>query len=233
MDKDVYPDVNASVRLVREMTDFFQGFLFVNRVLVFGSFAVGSWDRWSDIDMLIVTDSSSSQYWQLFDALQQHKPILHHHTFTPYVEPAGGNVLGIVFQDESVFHNLDLNFMSLREFLVPSNLERFGYTKELYRAKDRIWINQDSTSYPAVDVNLDERRIGIGIHWTKKAIKKRLRGADDVDSLTTASARLKEIMQGFPKDIPMPGGNICRLARLYIKIVDQVLGQENHDKFPS
>ena len=232
-----HPNVNAASRLMQETTDHFASYPFVNHVLLFGSFARGESDRWSDVDMLVVTNGGTSQQWQLFDGLRQHKPILHHHIFTPHAEPAGGNVLGIVFKNESVFHNLDLNFMSLTQFSLQNSLDRFGPTKKLYASNSHNMSfprRRESTNLASLDthphthdmlvISSDETRIGMGIHWTKKAIKRVLRGDGNIDELIKAFARLKEIMQDSPKDMPTSRGNICRVARTYIKIADQVLG---------
>lgn len=220
-----YPDPNASLRILNELTSFFSQCSFVNRMFVFGSHARGDWDRWSDIDMLFITSNGFPDQWLLFDRLRQYKAILHHHTFTPQTELSGGNVLGIIFEDESVFHNLDLNFMPLHEFLVPKKLERFGEIKLLYLTTQDELNDEKSGFLPTFAVDVDERRIGMAIHWTKKAIKKVLRGETTLDDLQTTSLRLKEIMSQFPEDRPMQGGNICHVARTYLQISDTVLAQ--------
>lgn len=220
----VYPDQTALPRLLKELTEFFTQFLAVNRIFTFGGMARGDWDRWSDIDLLIVTRSGSGQQWQLFDKLARHKPILHHHPFVS-MEPSGGFVPGIVFEDESVFHILDLNFMSLAECQSPQALARFGKLRELLTAGEGyLELESENSAWPKSQTeNPDEQRIGAGIHWTKKAIKKILRGSGSIDELTTTSTRLKEIMLDFPEDKLMPGGNICHLARQYIKIANFLL----------
>jgi predicted nucleotidyltransferase len=217
----IYPDQNALPRLLKELTEFFAQFPGVSRIFTFGSMARGDWDRWSDIDLLIVTRSGSGQQRQLFDKLARHKPILHHHPFVS-MEPSGGFVPGIVFKYESVFHILDLNFMSLAEYQSPQALARFGKLRELFTAgEDYLEFEGENSAWPKPQIDdPDEQRIGAGIHWTKKAIKKILRSSGSIDELTTTSTRLKEIMLDFPEDKLMPGGNICHLAREYIKIAD-------------
>lgn len=221
----VYPDQNALARLLKELTEFFAQFPSVNRIFIFGSMARGNWDRWSDIDLLIVTRASSAQQWEIFDSLCQSKPILHHHAFIA-MKPSGGFVPGIVFEDESVFHMLDLNFVSLAQYQSPQALARFGKFRELFTAgEDCLELERENgTCFKPPIENPDEQRIGAGIHWTKKAVKKSLRGSDNIDELVTTSAHLKEIMLDFPEDKTMPGGNICHLARQYIKIADFLSG---------
>jgi predicted nucleotidyltransferase len=133
----VYPDQNALARLLKELTEFFAQFPSVNRIFILGSMARGNWDRWSDIDLLIVTQAGFEQQWQIFDSLRQFKPILHHHPFIS-VEPSGGFVPGIVFEKESVFHILDLNFMTFTEFQSPQALDRFGPIRNLFAAEGNV-----------------------------------------------------------------------------------------------
>lgn len=198
----IYPDQNALTRLLKELTEFFTQFPTVKQIYTFGSMARGDWDRWSDIDLLIVTRSGSEQQRQLFNKLARHKPILHHHPFV-LMEPSGGFVPGIVFENESVFHILDLNFMSLAECQSSQALARFGKLRELFVAGEGyLELESENSAWPKPQIdNPDEQRIGAGIHWTKKAIKKILRGSDSIDELTTTSTRLKEIMLDFPERV--------------------------------
>lgn len=184
--------------------------------------ARGDWDRWSDVDLLIVTQAGSGQQWQLFNLLRQHKPILHHHPFI-LMEPSGGFMPGIAFEDESVFHFLDLNFMALDEFQSPQSLERFGSLRDLYNFNGNRPKKDEHSSYTHVAENPDEKRIGMGLHWVRKAIKKTLRGVDNWEELTATSTRLKEIIEDYPEDVLTPGGNICRLTRHYIEIAHYLL----------
>jgi hypothetical protein len=139
------------------------------------------------------------------------------------MEPSGGFIPGIVFEDESLFHILDLNFISLAEYQSPQAWERFGMLRELYSSpEDHLESNAVSSQKPEIE-NPDERHIGAGIHWTKKAIKKVLRGSGNSDELAATSTRLKKIMLDYPEDIRTPGGNIYLLARRYIEIADFLL----------
>ena len=218
----IYPDQNALTRLLKELTEFFAQFPSVKRIFTFGSMARGDWDRWSDIDLLIVTQAGSEQQWQIFNNLDQFKPILHHHAFI-LIEPSAGFVPGVVFENESVFHMLDLNFISLTEYKSPQALERFGKLRELFTSdENQLEKGEVFPHIPDLE-SPDEQRIGAGIHWTKKVAKKILRGSGYIDELAVTTTRLKEIMLDFPEDKPMPGGNICYLARQYIKIADFLL----------
>ena len=122
---------------------------FVQRVLVFGSFARGEADRWSDIDLLVVT-ANRMQFWQVFTTLARHRTILWRSRFVPQCDPSGGYVLGIVFEGESVFHNVDLNFMTLAEYHMPDALNRFGTMKEVYAA-ETLNSNTDDGTLPTTE----------------------------------------------------------------------------------
>ena len=213
-----YPDKQASLRIIEELTILFAQFDFVSHIFLFGSYARGSWDRWSDIDFLLVTGGGFAQQWQLFTALQRQKAVLHHHTFTPKVEPCGAHVLGIVFRNESVFHNLDLNFLSVTEFESQKNLARFGQLKRLYFSNNCQTKIDEVTHVPDFAIDPQERKIGNRLHWTKKAIKQTLRQKSAPTELQRQLLLLDEMMKTYPEDKPMLGGNICQLARIYLEI---------------
>ena len=173
----VYPDVGGPQRLLYEIGTFFLDFACVDKVFGFGSWSRGQWDRWSDIDILLIVKGEVSHYGRLFTALSEFKPILYHGTLTPYVEPAGGNLLGIVFRDESVFHWLDLNFLTHEDYRVQANLERFGPLRELASTN----ASPNGSLPPAVDyprqmLSADElvveQSIFSQLFWTRKAVKK-------------------------------------------------------------
>ncbi|MCP4427106.1 MAG: nucleotidyltransferase domain-containing protein [Chloroflexi bacterium] len=222
----VYPDETAPARLLEELTGFFAQFPVINQILTFGSMARGGWDRWSDVDLLVVTHGGSGQQWRLFNRLRQYKPILHHHPFV-LMEPSGGFIPGIAFEDESVFHLLDLNFISLSEFQSPGALERFSPMRNLFVSNVNNPESDECPPYKPIAENQDEKRIGMGLHWVKKAVKQVLRGSDNYDKLVKTSTHLKEIMADFPKDILTPGGNICQLARRYVEIADFLSGNQS------
>ena len=50
-----------------------------------------------------------------------------------------------------------------------------------------------------------------------------LRGQPTLENLKDMSERLKAVMTDYPKPVPAPGGDICRLGRAYIKIADHLL----------
>jgi hypothetical protein len=217
------PDPDGPQRLADEITAFFSQLDFVQRVMAFGSLAGQRWDRWSDLDLIVVT-ASHTQYRMVFHRLCAHKPVVHHGVFTSCVEPAGGYVLGIVFEGESVFHCLDLNFLTLAEYRALGTLDRFGATRDLY-VNEAGWADEadEPPQHRVALQHPDEARIYDAIHWTKKSAKKMLRGQDTRHELRACAERLRAVMNDYPDSPLFPGGDICRLAHTYLLIADQLL----------
>jgi Nucleotidyltransferase domain len=212
MDKLAFPDPNRAHRLTEELTSFLADLPYVERILLFGSRARHTADRWSDIDVVVVTRSTSDS-WLLYKALGNSRPILYHHPLTPHVEPCGGNLLGAVFFGESVF---------------PEAIKRFGEFHELYVCDPHnlaIPTVTGETQSPICHdpVTPDEERIGIALHWAKKAVKKFLRGTGSQAELLQTSNTLKQVLQDFPNGLPLPNGDICQLAQTYLNIAGDLL----------
>ena len=98
------PEMDRPETLAFERGSFFGGFRCVEGCFVFGSLARGEWDRWSDIDILLTLGQCEDCYWRLFAALCQWHHVIYHGRVETAVQPAGGCVLGIVLEGESVFH---------------------------------------------------------------------------------------------------------------------------------
>jgi hypothetical protein len=136
-------------------------------------------------------------------------------------EPSGGHVLGIIFEDASVFHCVDLNLMTVREYQAAGSFERFGAIKELYQSDTNPTPGaQDQAEIASEIEDPDEARIKVGIHFTKKAAKKVLRGEDALADLRQWAAHLKLVMADYPVVADRP---IVRLAQIYVEIADLLL----------
>lgn len=194
----------------------------VQRVLVFGSFAREQSDRWSDIDILVVT-TNRGQFREVFSGLAEYKPIVWRGRFVPQVQPFGGNILGIVFDGESVFHNVDLNFMTLAEYHKPDALNRFGVLKELYASAAPISAADNRDIPTAEPEHSDNWRIFEAFHFTKKAIKQILRGAAAYDELHQRSDQLRRILNDYAPDVKTPFGKIGWLAHEYLAMAETLL----------
>ncbi len=226
----LYPDPARPQQTAETLCHFFSELPFVYQVVVFGSLAQGSSDRWSDIDLLVVTQGKAD-YQALLESLREYKPVLYHAPIRQSVEHPGRHALGIVFKDESIFHNLDLNFMSLSEYNCVGALDWFGPKVDYYIGS--AWEKQVTSEYPArgstpagdfeIAPSTDELRIDSACYWTKRALRRVLRTKQGLGELEKRCVELKEVMHSFPDSCLTPGRNICQLARTYITIAEYVL----------
>jgi hypothetical protein len=209
---------------MHEIKELFMMLPFVARVCVFGSLARDEWDRWSDIDMIVVT-ANQSDFRKVHQHLSQHKSIFHHSGF---MMPIGWCVLGNVFEGESIFHCLDLNFMTLSEYQTEGTLTRFGHISELYSATiDSVKDDISPTADAENAQNAENTRIYEAVHFTKKAAKKLLRKTGTVEELQRCLAQLKFTMRDYPENFTVPSGAIGRLAQNYIDIAERLLGDQH------
>jgi hypothetical protein len=219
----LYPNPNRTEELLHDFNEILSQLSFVRRVMIFGSHARHEQDRWSDLDMIVVTNRRQD-FVTVYETLCQHKPIVHHNPLTPQVEPCGGHLLGVIFEGESVFHNLDLNFLLVSEYQLPNALDRFGRIKTLYKADKQFETPEDEPTMisPRIE-NPDEIRISNALHWTKKSVKKALRQGTSLEDVKTRRDALKQVMDGYDEDIVLPNGNITRIAKTYIQLADLLL----------
>jgi predicted nucleotidyltransferase len=218
----LYPEPDRNVRLLDELETFFAGLPAVRRVLVFGSFGRGKIDRWSDIDMLLVT-ADPTQFGPVFAVLARHKPIRYRGTFTPQVEQGGGRVLGIVFEDESVFHCLDLNFLGEADYLAPGALDRFRHLQERWVNAGPLIADGQGPVLAAEEENPDEYRLAAALHFTKKAIKQILRRGKGHAGLARRVDALRLALSECPVRKVTPRGDIQYMARLYLSMAEVLL----------
>jgi Nucleotidyltransferase domain len=213
----LYPPAGRPAQLAALLCGFFAALAPVRRVVVFGSQATGGGDRWSDVDLLVVTPQLSD-YRQVLAALHAYKPIVHHAPVRPSTDHPGLHALGIVFADESVFHSLDLNFMALAAYQAPGALRWFGLTRECYAADGPDPVSESEAAPALPPPDLDELAIDAANYWTKRAARRVLRGQGSRDDLARRARDLGALARCAPADCSMPGGNPCRLARTYLAI---------------
>jgi predicted nucleotidyltransferase len=217
----LYPDAERLPHLANELSSFFARMPSVVRVMVFGSLARGEADRWSDLDLIVVT-SSRAHFQPVFARLPQFKPIMHHTPFTLHTDSDAAYVLGIVFTGESVFHCLDLNFLTAAQAQMPGALQRFGVLQTLYtREAEGTVIYEPVPPRPAEDPV--EKRINEAMHFTKKALKKLLRGKGTREELRPFADHLKSVLDDYPEGIIVPGGSIGLLAHSILDLAEVAL----------
>jgi predicted nucleotidyltransferase len=217
----LYPSADAVLALLDEVTRVLVQSSLVRTIMCFGSVARGTPDRWSDIDLIVVTDTRRA-FVDVLDCLQQHKPIVHRNQFVPYAEPSGGHILGILFEGCSVFHCIDLNLLTWQEYTAAELLARFGVTKEIYHSAVVVMPEHD-TEIAAEEEDPTEAEIKWRVHFTKKLIKKVLRGENRRDELAKYAALLRDVMRDYPADLMIAGRRIGYLATTYLQMADRLL----------
>lgn len=217
------PLPDALKRLFGDVTDTLTQAEYVRKIMCFGSVARGTPDRWSDIDLLVVTETRP-QFLDVLRCIETVKPILHRNHFVAHMEPAGGHVLGMTFQGESVFHCIDLNLLTSQEYQTDTALKRFGVIKTLYTSDQPMTAAiVDETSVESEVEDPHEARIKVAVHFTKKAVKKVLRGEADLEDLRQRSAALQQVMADYPSDLMINERHIGRLAHAYLNIAARLL----------
>lgn len=220
MSCDLNPNPTSLPRLFTEVCDCLSRLPNVAHILSFGSLARNAADRWSDLDLIVITAEQNQQQ-HLFTHLARHKSILHHGP-SGYAQPSGSYILGIVFTDESIFHCLDLNCLSLPEYNIPGTLNRFGQTVLLYsRQSPLIALPLDLTISPITE-HADEKRINEALHFTKKTLKRALRKTSSIAELRQRADYLQQVMADYPPVITFPSGHIGQLAHCYLKLALQM-----------
>jgi predicted nucleotidyltransferase/metal-responsive CopG/Arc/MetJ family transcriptional regulator len=218
---NVYPDATRLTALFEEIKVILAQLSFVSHIYVFGSLARQESDRWSDIDMVVVT-RTYQQFWDTWQHLHNVKPVLHHHPFSE-VEPIGAHALGNVFVDEAVFHCLDLNFLTTYEHQTPRAMERFGHLEMVYNHPNEVRSSTQDHRHFRQTLTPDEQKIATSLHFTKKNIKRVLRGQPAHDELRKFADSLRILMQVYSFDYQVVGGELGKVAQTYLLIADDVL----------
>jgi predicted nucleotidyltransferase len=214
----LFPDKSALLNLKTTLCAALAKMPQVYRIMLFGSFAREDYDAWSDLDMLVVT-AYQRDFWQVFLQLTHLKSVIHCSPFNPNVQPCGAFILGNVFADESVFHCVDLNFLSLAQLRQSDSLARFGLLQVVFnRDEAEIPLVEDRPTDPPPE-HPDEKRIANAQHFTKKALKKYLRQRGTLDDVYHFANYLEAIMQDYPPDMMVSGGNIGYVAHQYLEMV--------------
>lgn len=136
----------------------------------------------------------------------------------------GGYLLGVLFMGGSVFHNLDLNFMTIEQHTISENLERFGKLELHYQNSEKTIQLTASVNSQNDDLSITpyEQQLEYAIHWTKKAIKKVLRGQSTVEELHQTSTKLSQLLS-IPNAQWSERGDVCKVANVFLEIAEELL----------
>ena len=66
---NTFPDERAPQRLLTQLCSVLWQYPNVGSIAAFGSLAGGSWDRWSDVDLVVITDDDRIDCRDLYDYL--------------------------------------------------------------------------------------------------------------------------------------------------------------------
>jgi hypothetical protein len=219
----LFGDPRSPLLLQQDFTAYLARSSTVERVLLFGSLARGEWDRWSDVDLIVVT-AARSRFTDTIEVIHAYKQILHHNPFEPHAQLGGGHLLGVIFTDQSPLQNVDVNFFSLTELESPDALARFGKVQEIYNAGRAVIGAEEELIYSAPE-RPDDLPIRNGIHFVKKAAKKLMRGQGTKADLQRYTDTLKSVLASYPDGIVVPEGDVYRLAEMYVEIADSLLNE--------
>jgi nucleotidyltransferase-like protein len=218
----LYPDPARPATLATALCAWFANLPYVQRVAQFGSLVQGTADRWSDLDMLVVT-ARRRDCRDALAALHEHKPFLYHAPVRKSEKHPGANALSITFAGESPFNCLDLNFIALPDYAAPNSVDWLKPVRDCYVAPIGGFAAEAGDDY-AVD-ELDELEMAIdgACFWTRRAAKGLLRGKSGRDLLARRHEELVAALRGTPEDCAMAGGNICRAGRVWLAIAAVLL----------
>jgi len=224
MTSSIYPLENRPKTLQQDIVQLLAELDYVQAIYSFGSLLGDGWDRWSDIDLIVIT-SCHAGFYSLKRTLHQAKPIRHHHPLLP-AEPNGHHLLGVIFEDESVFHCVDLNLFTPDEVADRQALERFGAIQLVYKASELPVVVEACDEFSSQRLTAEEEQISVGIHFTKKHIKRVMRGQPAIDELRKWSDYLRETMRDYSENYQVVGGNIGWIAYRYLGIADDILNNQ-------
>ena len=213
---------NHLFTLLNQIEDILSSDKLVQGITRFGSWAKGTQDNWSDMDLIVVAHSHQC-FAKIFDNLRQLKSILYHAPLEFKPEPVGSHVLGIVFVDEHPFHCLDLNFL-IEADNTPAVLQRFGVLQaQFIRQSSAQAENCEDPLEGLFEQSITDRDIGSALHFTKKTTKRFLRGQGTREDALMNLERLRTIMSQYDEDIQVSNGQIGLLVRQYLNFCTSVL----------
>lgn len=218
----LYPDPARPATLAAELCAWFATLPYIHRVAQFGSLAQGTADRWSDLDMFVVT-ARRGDIRVALAALNEHKPFLHHAPVRNSEKHPGANALGITFAGESPFNCLDLNFIALADYATPDAIDWLEPVRDCYVTPAGSSAAEAGDDYPFDELDPLEMAIDGACFWTRRAAKGLLRGKSGRDLLERRHSELVTALRGTPDDCAMAGGNVCRVGRVWLAIAAVLL----------
>tara|TARA_Y100000589_G_scaffold226758_1_gene214272 strand:+ start:2177 stop:2872 length:696 start_codon:yes stop_codon:yes gene_type:complete len=216
------PEPDAPQRVCMELVDVITQIPDVISIAVFGSLADDSWDAYSDVDLLVVTDCLDTCAWQVADAIGQCKPVQFYRMFSSDRQPAGR----YWFADESPLTRLDISFHSSQTFAQLQDSGRYMdhpvAWRLLYQRDNGSTLVTTEQSRPIAlqSITADETHLGERIYRMVRAIKNDLRQQSFRYSLEDCINWLNEAITQT-QAITLIGGDGHALARACLVMARQ------------
>jgi hypothetical protein len=135
----------------------------VREITSFGSFATGTEDEWSDLDLLVACVEPEKTAWRAAGAIRAFKPVAYYRMFTGVPQPSGR----YWFENESPFLRLDISFHSTADHaIIVKTGVRADHpirTRSEYCAQSKPDLVSDELIYPpARALHIKESEIDVG-----------------------------------------------------------------------
>jgi predicted nucleotidyltransferase len=217
------PDPHGPERLRAEIASALAPLPSVRAISLFGSLAAGTADRWSDVDMLVACDDVETSQWTAAAAIRAAKSVLFYRMFSTAAQPSGR----YWFDGESVFHKLDVSFITPEEyaehFRAPSRLGYPVTLREIHRNDAPRGAMSHAAPY-VCQITERETLIGTWIVYAENTIRATLRGQQPRRSLFEVSENLAQSLEGISRDACMAGGAIGGVAYPVLDIARHLAG---------
>jgi len=227
---ELYPELNHNRTLVRQLTAFFAVQPSVYEISIFGSLAADTADRWSEVDLIVVTVHEVDQL-ALFMKLRDELPVIYHRPFLRDTHVPGAYVSGILLEDASPFHLVNLHFLTLAEREDPAALARYRGLRKLHQMLTIPFPPPpllDDTPPPEAET-VEEARIYDAANALRRALRRVLRRHMETTALTEPLGVVEDLLAAYPDGLPSPHGDVCVLAARYSKMAEMVINAEHEN----
>lgn len=214
---ELYPELHHNRALMKRLTAFFAVQPAVYEVAVFGSLAADLADRWSEVDLIVVTAYMGDQL-PVFARLRGTLAVVYHRPFMRDTHVPGAYVSAMLLAGESPFHLVNLHFLSLAERANPSALERYRGLRQLHRMLTVPWPPVPTTYDPVPNEaeTVDEARVYAATNTLRRMLRQVLRRQVAPADLGVPVAALRGLLADYPDGLPTAHGDVCAVAARYL-----------------
>jgi hypothetical protein len=228
---ELYPQLQQNRELVKRLTGFFAVQPQTYEIAVFGALAADTADRWSAVDLIVVTAHTEDQP-TLFATLRDHHTVIYHRPFMRDPNGPGAYVYGVLLAGVSPFHLVNLHFLTLTERNQPEIRSRYYGIRRLHQMiVAPSPTPAQATTLPAEAETVEEARVYDATNSLRRALRQVLQQHSRPDTLNAPRTQLETILASHPNGIPSLHGDVCVLAQHYLKMTAIALRAEHetHD----